>query len=132
MGIGFSPAMCSTAMMPSCPAACGDQQRLGLEGLLAPGLAGRRVLATVGAPLTLGLLLLARLGARDLDLHAATSLLQALGVGLRARENSYSAVLELLFEGFGDLGVLQGDDAVQDLDYGHLGAEVVIHAGELH
>src|SRR5918998_3452538 len=112
-------------------AADGYEESLGLEGLATPGLAGRRVLPTVGAALALGLLLLTGLGARDLDPHAVVGLLQALGVRLGAREDPYAAVVELLVEGRGDLGVLEGHDAVEELDEGHLGAEVVVHAGEL-
>ena len=109
----------------------GDEQRLGLQRVAAVGLAGRRVFAAVAAALALGLLLLARVGAGDLDLDAGVGLLQALRVGLRAGEDRDAPVLELFLEGLGDLRVLQRHEAVQDLDDGHLGAEVVVHAGEL-
>src|SRR5215208_2235900 len=113
------------------PAPDGDQERLGLQSIAPVGLAGRRVLAAVGAALSHCIFLLAGAGARDLYLHAVVGLLQASGIGLGAREDPHAASLELLLEGFGDLRVLQGDDTVEDLDYRHLGAEVVVHAGEL-
>src|SRR5829696_2691390 len=93
----------------------GDEQRFSLQGVATgfAGLAGGQVFAAVPATLAL-------------------SLLQALRVGFGAREHCYAAVLELLPERFGDLRVLQRHETVQDLDDGHLGAEVVVHAGELH
>src|SRR5829696_115729 len=110
-----------------------DEERLRLQRLSASfaGLAGGRVFAAVAAPLALGLLLFTGFGAGDLDLDTVVGLLQALGIGLRAGEHPDTAVLELLLEGLGDLRVLQRHEAVQDLDDGHLGAEVVVHAGEL-
>src|SRR5918994_804515 len=107
----------------------GDEECLRLQGLSPISLAGRRVFSAVA--FAFGLFLLARLGAGDLDLHAVVGLLQALGVGLRAGKHPDAAVLELLLEGGGDLRVLQRHEAVQDLDDGYLGAEVVVHAGEL-
>src|SRR5918994_4724027 len=111
----------------------GDEERLRLQGLAFSfaGLAGGRVFAAVAATFALGLFLFARVGAGDLDLHAVVGLLQALGVGLRAGEYPDAAALELLLEGGGDLRVLQRHEAVQDLHDGYLGAEVVVHAGEL-
>ena len=108
-----------------------DEQRLGLQRVPTFGLSGRRVLAAVGAALALGLLLLAGVGRGYLDLDARVRLLQALRVGLGARHDVDAAVLEVLLEGLGDLRVLERHEAVQDLDDGHLGAEVVVHAREL-
>src|SRR5215207_2970052 len=48
------------------PAPDGDQERLGLQSIAPVGLAGRRVLAAVGAALSLCLFLLAGIGARHL------------------------------------------------------------------
>src|SRR4028118_596518 len=108
-----------------------DQKRLRLRGVPAFGVAGRRVLAAVGAALALGRLLLAGVGRGYLDLDARVGLLEALGVGLGARHDVDAAILEVLPQGFGDLRVLERHEAVQDLDDGHLGAEVLVHAREL-
>src|SRR5215210_681892 len=112
----------------------GDEQRLGLQGVATrfAGFSGGWVLAAVAAALAFRFLLLARFctGYRDLD--AAVGLLQALGVGLGAGEHRDAAVLEFLFESLRNLRVLERHEAVQDLDDGYLGAEVVVHARELH
>src|SRR5215208_1684848 len=107
------------------------QDSLGLEGLSLVGLAGRRVLAAVGAAFAFRLLLFARASACHRDLDATVGLLQALRVGLRAREHPDAAVFELLLEGLRDLRVLQGHYAVEQLDHRDVGPEVVVHAGEL-
>src|SRR5215212_9059896 len=113
------------------PASDRHEDSLGLEGLSSVGLAGGSLLATVGASLALRLLLLARARARHRDLDAVVRLLEALRVGLRAREHPDAAVLELLLEGLRDLRVLQRHYAVEQLDYGDFCSEVVVHAGEL-
>src|ERR671910_209774 len=109
-----------------------DEQRLRLQGVSPVGLTRRWIFAAVAAALALGLLLLLRACGGNGDLDPAVGLLQALGIGLCARENRDPPVLELLLEGLGDLRVLERHEAVQDLDDGHLGAEIVVHARELH
>src|SRR5829696_1636679 len=112
----------------------GDEQRLGLQGIATSfaGLTRWRVFAAVAAALAIRLLLLFRFCAGHGDLDAAVGLLQARGVGLGAREHRDAAVLEFLLERLGDLRVLERHETVQNLDDGHLGAEVVVHARELH
>src|SRR5215210_3078730 len=110
-----------------------NEQRLRLERIPTSfaGLTRGWIFAAVAATLALGLLLLLRTGGGNGDLDPAVGLLQALGIGLRARENRDAPVLELLSEGLGDLRVFQRHETVEDLDDGHLGAEVVVHAREL-
>src|SRR5215210_726575 len=88
-------------------------------------------LTAVGALLVglLFLLLLAYGG--NLDLHSVVGLLEALRIGHAARHDPYAAVLELLPKLVRDLRVLGRQEPVQDLDDGHLGPEVPVHAGEL-
>src|SRR5215210_3066231 len=108
-----------------------DEKRLRLERVSPISLTRGWIFAAVAATLALGLLLLLRACRGNGDLDSAVGLLQALGIGLRARENRDAPVLELLSEGLGDLRVLQRHETVEDLDDGHLGAEVVVHAREL-
>src|SRR5215210_2009328 len=108
-----------------------DEQRLRLECVSPISLSRGWIFAAVAAALALGLLLLLRACGGHGDLDPAVGLLQALGIGLRARENRDVPVLELLSEGLGDLRVFQRHETVEDLDDGHLGAEVVVHAREL-
>src|SRR5215203_6430219 len=112
----------------------GDEQRLGLQRVATSfaGVACWRVFAAVAAALAFRLLLLFRFRAGHGDLDAAVGLLQALGVGLGAGEHHDATVLEFFSERLGDLRVLERHEAVQDLDDGHFGAEVVVHARELH
>src|SRR5215211_5623041 len=107
------------------------EQRLRLEGVSPVGLTRRWIFAAVATTLALGLLLLLRACGGNGDLDPAVGLLQTLGIGLCAREHRDAPVLELLLEGLGDLRVLQWYETVEDLDDGHLGAEVVVHAREL-
>src|SRR5215210_4714254 len=110
-----------------------NEQRLRLERIPTSfaGLTRGWIFAAVAATLALGLLLLLRTGGGNGDLDSAVGLLQALGIGLCARENRDAPVLELLLEGLGDIRVLERHETVEDLDDGHLGAEVVVHAREL-
>src|SRR5215208_3005040 len=110
-----------------------DEQRLRLEGvsLSFAGLTRGWIFAAVAATLALGLLLLLCACGGNGDLDPAVGLLQALGIGLCTREDRDAPVLELLLEGLGNLRVLQRHETVEDLDDGHLGAEVVVHAREL-
>src|SRR5215203_5168120 len=83
-----------------------DEQRLRLECVSTIGLTRGWIFATVAAALALGLLLLLRTCGGNGDLDSAVGLLQALGVGLCAREHRDAAILELLLEGLRDLRVL--------------------------
>src|ERR671916_2175361 len=114
----------------------GDQDLLGLQSLafaLAALFPGRVGLAAVGVFLVglllfLFLLLLANRG--NPDLYAVVGLLQALRVGHGACHDPDATLFEPLLKLGGDVRVLGGQQPIQDLDDGHLGAEVAVHARE--
>src|SRR5215218_1945399 len=111
----------------------GGPVKLVLQGLaiFAAALTGCVGLTAVGALLVglIFLLLLAYGG--NFNLHSVVRLLEALRVGHAARHDPDAAVLKLLPKLVRDLRVLGRQEPVQDLDDGHLGPEVPVHAGEL-